>query len=465
MSTAPFHLTGNHAPVDAERTAHNLPVTGAVPPELTGWYIRNGPNPRTPSGHWFTGEGMLHAVRLQGGRATCYRNRWVRTASLQDPTRRPYRPDGTQDLAAGPANTHLIRHAGRTFALVESALPYEISCNHQDLTTIGPHDFAGRLTTSMTAHPKTCPDSGELHFFGYGALTPPHVTYHRADATGNLIISRPLDAADIPTHTMMHDMALTTHYVVFLHLPVVFDKTKAAAGGMPYHFAPDHPARIGLLRRADPYGPVHWFEVEACYVFHVVNAYEDARGRVRLHVVRYPHLWWEGHGKADASLWCWTLDPEGYGGGGSGTSVREEQLDDRPCEFPRIDDRLTGHAARFGYVTDVGEAADGGGRGTDARRAGAILRYDLTTGSATAHEFAAGRTPGEACFVPRAPGLTSDDGWLLSYVYDATTDRSDLVILDTADLTGAPAAVVHLPWRVPFGFHGNWLPDGVAGEW
>ncbi|MFJ9815803.1 carotenoid oxygenase family protein [Streptomyces sp. NPDC101151] len=154
---------GNHRPVDAEHTAHDLAVTGAPPPGLTGWYVRNGPNPRTSSAHWFNGEGMLHAVRLQGGRAAWYRNRYVRTASFDDPARSVYRADGSRDLTAGPASTHVVRHAGRVFALVESSLPHEISCTADGLTTLGPYDFGGRLANSMTAHPKICPDTGELH--------------------------------------------------------------------------------------------------------------------------------------------------------------------------------------------------------------------------------------------------------------------------------------------------------------
>ena len=49
----------------------------------------------------------------------------------------------------------------------------------------------------------------------------------------------------------------------------------------------------------------------------------------------------------------------------------------------------------------------------------------------------------------------------MSYVYDAATDRSDLVILDAQDITGEPVAAVHLPARVPIGFHGNWVPDAT----
>ena len=64
-------------------------------------------------------------------------------------------------------------------------------------------------------------------------------------------------------------------------------------------------------------------------------------------------------------------------------------------------------------------------------------------------------------FVPRSPDPdgAEDDGWLLAYVHDAATDRSDVVVLDAGDVTAKPIATVHLPVRVPFGFHGSWIPD------
>ena len=100
-----------------------------------------------------------------------------------------YNADGTRNLRASVANTHVVNHAGKTLALVESSLPYEIS---NDLETSGAYDFGGKLVDSMTAHPKICPKTGELHFFGYGSIFAPHVTYHRADANGELTINRRL---------------------------------------------------------------------------------------------------------------------------------------------------------------------------------------------------------------------------------------------------------------------------------
>lgn len=433
--TAP-HMLGGYAPVPDEITVTELPVSGAIPPALTGWYLRNGPNPRqAASAHWFLGDGMVHGVRIEGGRAVSYRNRWVRTKAFTGDTEHRDR------LTGGPANTHIVRHAGRTLALVESSYPYEMTCQAgRELETVGAYDFGGRLRTPMTAHPKICPTTGELHFFGYGGLEPPFLTYHRADADGELTVTRPVD---VPAHTMMHDFHLTAGHVVFMDLPVVFDKAKALSGapGMPYVWTPGYGARLGVLRRDDPHGAVRWFEIEPCFVYHALNAHEQDGGRLLvLHVIRYDSLGDGVHLTGHGTLCRWTIDLA------AGT-VREDVLDDRLAEFPRIDDRLAGLDARYGYAV-TGNSSD----------SGAIHRYDLHADAATSHLLGPGRIPGEAVFVPAddAPG---GDGWLMAFVYDAVTDRSDLVVLDAGDLAAAPVAAIHLPRRVPAGFHGNWLPD------
>ncbi|MEV8376938.1 carotenoid oxygenase family protein [Kribbella sp. NPDC056861] len=437
MKPAP-HLAGNYAPVDQELTTHELPVTGQIPPELTGWYLRNGPNPHdAASANWFFGDGMVHGVRLEGGRATSYRNRWVRTSTFTDGAQ-IYGADGSVDLTAGAANTHIVRHAGRTLALVESSFPYELT---SELDTIGPYDFDGRLQTAMTAHPKTCPSTGELHFFGY-SLAPPYLTYHRADATGELVVSRPID---VPAATMNHDFMLSASHVVFMDLPVVFDLETAKTGKMPFAWSDGYGARLGVLRRDDPQGAVRWFEIDPCYVFHTLNAHDQGQDQIVLHVMRYPELWRKGSSDPQqATLWRWTIDL-------TAGVVREEQLHDRPAEFPRIDDRLAGLAARYGHATVSRTPSSG-------PDTGALVRYDLRDGLVTSHEFGPGRVPGEAAFAP-ADDRPGGDGWLMTYVHNAATDTSDLVILDATDLAAPPVATIELPVRVPFGFHGNWLTD------
>ncbi len=427
-TTGDFFRRGNYAPVADELTEYDLPVDGAIPPELDGWYLRNGPNPRQESAHWFLGDGMIHGVRVEHGAAKWYRNRWVRTDSFVEDFPL-YNSDGSRNLRAATSNTHVVNHAGKTLALVESSLPYEIT---NELGTVGAYDFGGKLADAMTAHPKICPTTGELHFFGYGSIFAPHVTYHRADANGELIVNRPVEVKAL---TMMHDFAMTAEHIVFLDLPIVFDINIAtgAERDMLYRWSDSYGARLGVLRRSDPFGDIRWFEIDPCYVFHVANAHDEGDSIV-LQAVRYPELWRRaGDFDVDGVLWEWRIDL-------AAGAVRERQLDDSGVEFPRIDDRLAGLPAR--YTVAVGENS--------------WLRYDLSGGTAERHDLGTGGA-GEAVFVPGQGNADESNGWYLGYVYDPERDGSDLVIVDAADFRGDPVATIHLPRRVPYGFHGNWI--------
>ncbi|SUA02783.1 carotenoid oxygenase [Mycolicibacterium fortuitum] len=94
---------------------------------------------------------MIHGVRIENGAVKWYRNRWVRTDSFIEDFRL-YNADGTRNLRSSVANTHVVNHAGKTLALVESSLPYQVT---NDLETVGAYDFGGKLVDSMTAHPRS----------------------------------------------------------------------------------------------------------------------------------------------------------------------------------------------------------------------------------------------------------------------------------------------------------------------
>ena len=142
----------------------------------------------------------------------------------------------------------------------------------------------------------------------------------------------------------------------------------------------------------------------------------------------------------------WTFDLETGG-------VSEEQLDDRSHAFPRVADDKVGLDYRYAYMVQPrSDSAD------DVTSPGVIAKWDNRSGSATAHDLGATAFPDEPVFV-RAGDRSEDEGYVMSYVYDRSRDSSDLVILDAADITAAPLAVVHLPRRVPHGFHGSFIPD------
>jgi carotenoid cleavage dioxygenase-like enzyme len=447
-SVTPPYLAGHLAPVPDEIDAVDLPVDGVLPPELTGRYLRNGPNPLPGQdpGHWFTGHGMIHGIRLRDGRAEWYRNRWVRTRALEG---HPFlSADGTIDRTAVVANTHVLEHGSRLLALVENGFPYELT---PELATVGPCDFDGRLTTAMTAHPKCDPVTGELHFFGYGPM-PPHLTYHRLSASGELIRSAEIPGAG---PSMMHDFAITDRHAVFLDLPITF-RFDLVGHGMPYAWDDAYAARFGVMELDRP-GVVRWFDIDPCYVFHVGGAHTDEHGRVVVDGARYTPAdtvaMWGGIGGGTgpaaaaaalgvACLHRWVLDPA------TGT-VTESARDDRPVEFPTLDDRLIGRVSRYLYAVSDG----------------AIVKYDEADGAVDAHALAAGTAAGEAVFVPARGGTTEDDGWLLTITTRLDGSASQLLVLDASDLTGRPVAAVTLPRGVPAGFHGSWIEDdGPAGR-
>jgi carotenoid cleavage dioxygenase-like enzyme len=435
----PWHLRGNYAPVMDELTEVDLPVTGAVPPELDGLYVRNGSNPKSgATAHWFFGDGMLHGVRLSGGRAAWYRNRWVRTTKLERDLD-AMDPASMMDRTASAANTHVVGHAGRILALEEGHFPYQVS---PELETLGCLDYGGKLTTAFTAHPKLCPETDELHFFGYGPMEP-YLVYHVLDAKGDLAHSAEIK---VPGPTMMHDFMITRDHAIFMDLPVCFDLQKAIAGEVPIGWDESYGARIGILPRFGTNADVRWFEIDPCYVFHPMNAYVEGN-TVICDVGRHEYMWRDSMDDfAPSYLYRWTFDLE------TG-NAKEEQLDDVSHGFPRVDDRVVGLRHRYGWA--VGPR--GATRDLDFDAPGVVIKYDLEKGSSSSHDFGPTSQPGEFVFAESASGAGEDEGWALGFVYDKARNSSDLVILDANDLSAEPVARVHLPRRVPAGFHGSWI--------
>lgn len=475
------YLEGSFAPVQRELTSTELAVTGTIPEHLDGRYLRNGPNPISEvdpdTYNWFTGDGMVHGIRIRDGRAEWYRNRWVRSPSAsaalgEKHVSRKHRAG----LELVGANTNVIGHAGRTLALIESGVAnYELT---DELDTVAPCDFDGTLSGGYTAHPLRDPATGELHavsyFFGRGST----VQYSVIGADGRARRTVDIDVGGSP---MMHAFSLTEKYVVLYDLPVTFDPRQAVElgvpgllrtparlvlsaligmvrvpdpvtamigrrqrgpGGFPYRWNPRRPARIGVMPREGTNADVRWFDVEQCYVFHPMNAYDDG-DTIVLDVVRHPKVFdtdLQGPNEGAPTLDRWLVDL-------NAGKVREERLDDRGQEFPRVDERLTGRPHRYGYsaaITLAGQAEND-----------TVLKYDFDTGRTMECSFGAGKEVGEFVFEPSSADAAEDDGVLMGLVYDAAEASSNLVMLDAGSLE--TVAEVHLPQRVPTGFHGNWV--------
>lgn len=430
-------LRGNFAPVDHEVEAFDLKVEGALPAELTGVYMRNGPNPATgPTPHWFFGEGMLHGVRIEGGRARWYRNRYVKTA-------RQGRAFGRDEVASmfdktmSTANTALVRHAGRIMALEEGHFPYEIDT---ELGTRGWHDFDGKLTTAFTAHPKVCPETGEMMAFGYNFMAP-FLVYHRFDREGRLVQSEDIGVGG---PTMIHDFCTTRTRTIFMDLPIVFDMELAMKGDMPYRWSDDYPARLGVMARDGAGSSVQWFNIDPCYIFHPMNAYDDG-DKVVFDVARYGTMWKSGFTDSQGLLHRFVLDT-------ATGKVSETAIDtSRPLDFPRVPDVRVGMKHRYGYAMAAAASIDSLSFGTS------IHKFDLESGKVESCDFGPGRRPGEAVFAQAGKG--EDAGYLMTFVHDENTGVSEFAVIDATAPTRGPIARVKLPQRVPYGFHGAWFAD------
>jgi len=388
----------------------------------------------------------VHGIRLEDGAARWYRNRWVRSRAVATALGETW-PGGPvhADMDAAP-NTNVIGHAGRTLALVESGpVPYELT---DELDTVGPTNLGATLPAGYTAHPKLDPVTGELHAMAYWWGWGNQVQYIVIGRDG-----RVTRTVDVPTKgpTMMHDFSLTEHHVVVYDQPVIFDLDEAMKGvSFPYHWDDDYGSRVGVMPRAGTADDIRWFEVDPCYVFHPMNAYDDGDDVV-LDVVRHPRMFDRVRNGPDdgvPTLDRWTIDR-------SSGKVIEERLDDRGQEFPRVDERVVSRRHRYGYaaladdtiVSDLSQPRSG------------LVKHDVEKGTSEVHAFTVNAGPAEGVFVPSSPDADEDDGYVLAVVYDPDRDGSDLVILAAQDFTGEPVARVQLPQRVPFGFLGKWVPD------
>ena len=465
-TTANIFLQGNFGPVREEITADNLTVIGKLPPEMDGMFVRNGPNPQFPpirNYHVFEGDGMLHGVRIREGRAS-YRNRYIRTPYWKAENAAGRALFGSfldapnlallfrlmrnalkgLPMIKNTANTALVCHDGRLLALWEGGEPHEIQV--PELETVGAYTYGGKLKHQFTAHPKIDPVTGEMLFFGY-SMVKPLVQYGVVSAKGE--IAR-ITSIEIPRPVVMHDFAVTPRYTIFLDVPLTVSVRRLLLGQPLLQFEPERGARFGVLPRYGKGQDIKWFEVSACYVFHTLNAYEDGDEVVLLacRTKTFPDSFFmpptRKVGEAPISkefepvMYRWRLNLK------SG-SAREEAVDDVPTDFPRVNDGLVGSQTRYGYAFNVREYNE-------------LLKYDFGQGRSERHNHGKMRIGGEGVFVPRTNARTEDDGWLVTYVHDEEDGTSELTVIEVRDFSAPPVARVRIPARVPYGFHGAWIP-------
>ena len=455
-STNPY-LSGNFAPVRSEDD-FVLEVVGEMPAGLNGAFYRNGPNPqfepRDAHHHWFAGDGMIHGVFLDGGKAS-YRNRYVRTPkyltehaagrSLFGSFGNPMTSDPSViGKDGGVGNTNIVWHGGQLLALEEGHAPFEM-----DPLTLESRGYREEYRGKVTAHPKMDPETGEMVWFAYAVGEQPFsdiVSYGVTDAAGRVTRR---DDFQAPYSSMVHDFLVTRGHVLFPILPLTGSLQRAMTGGPAFAWEPDKGSHVGVMARGADVSTMRWFTTDALYVFHPMNAWEEG-SKIFADVMEYPTAPLfpnvdGGRGRnSEARLVRWTFDLAD-----ASNTIKRTPLDDMPGEFPRFDERRAGLSYRHGWFAASTDAPG-------ALRFNALAHLDLLTGKRAVLEFAAGDGVGEPIFVPRSEDAAEGDGWLVALVYRAAENRSDFIVLDALDIEAGPVATAKLPRRAPFGFHGNW---------
>jgi carotenoid cleavage dioxygenase len=459
------YLHGIYAPVTAETTAHDLEVEGELPRDLYGAYVRNGPNPvfAPPNVyHWFDGDGMVHAVYFEDGRAS-YRSRWIETEGLAHERNLgralwpgimgPFDFDLPGHYLKDTANTDLIWHDGALLALWYLAGgAYRL--DPATLDGRGRATFGGKLRTTVSAHPKVDERTGDLVYFTY-ADAPPYMTYGVVSRQGELVHEIPID---LPGPRSPHDLTITERYTILHDFPYFHDvELQQRMKRRIARFHPELPSRFAVVPRFGKPEDVRWFEFNAGYVLHMVNAWEEGDWIVMdgclqpdPTIRRRPE---EGalasmlaYFRARFHLHRWRMNLR------TG-ETREEQLDDLNVEFCLPDTNRYGEKTRYSYHQYI--PADGYTLVFEA-----LVKYDHENGSSVRYDYGPGNYGSESPFAPRVGGNGEDDGYVVTIVSIADECRSECWVFSARDIAKGPIAKVRLPVRVPAGFHAKW----VAGE-
>jgi carotenoid cleavage dioxygenase len=460
------YLHGIYAPTIHETTAFELDVEGEVPRDLYGAYVRNGPNPlfEPPNlYHWFDGDGMVHAVYFQDGKAS-YRSRWVRTETLAREMKAgraiwpgimgPFDFDVPGHYLKDTANTDLICHNGHLLALWYLAG----SAYRLDPLTLDDRrreDFGGKLRTTMSAHPKADPRTGDLVYFTYGD-EPPFMTYGVASAQGELVHEIPID---LPGPRSPHDLTITEHYTILHDFPYFHDADLVRkARRRVARFHSELPSRFAVVPRFGGTHEVRWFEFDPGYVLHMVNAWEEGDwivmdGCLQPDPTIHRRLEEGALGsmlayfRARFHLHRWRMNLR------TG-ETKEEPLDDLNVEFCLPDTTLYGVRTRYSYHQYIPPDAY-------TLEFRALVKYDHTDGSCVRYDYGPGYCGSEAPFA-RSLGANGeeDDGYVVTIVTNAETYRSECWVFSARDITDGPIAKVKLPARVPVGFHAKWIDGG-----
>ena len=468
-------ITGALAPVFDELEVKDLPVEGKIPEDLNGVFLRNGPNQRFEpkyAFHIFDGDGMLHAAEFRAGRVT-YRNKWVRTEDfLENEERGSEGYWGVMNSVKGnpekpmrdAANTDVIGHGGNAVTTWYLAgVPYLVDPITLDTIRPAPEYVSGP-GNGMSAHPKVDESTGEMMYCDY-FTEKPHMAYGVINAEGKLLHHVPIE---LPGDRLPHDMGVTPNYSILHDLPVYHDEGALRAGRHKIVFNSEVPTRFGVIPRFGESDSIRWFEFSPCFLYHVVNCWEEGDEVVmvacRYMPAKHPDGSYNDERTAkmigslvmDARLWRYRMNLK------TGETSEECLNADHNVEFPGFNASRTGRKTKWAYLVDHHRK--------EFRWTG-IRKMNTDTGE-TAGEWSDGPDHcwySEPWFAPAddLPNKTQaeDDGYVICFVWNDLTRTSQLQVFDAKSISEGPIARVTLPHRVSPGFHACWMKADQIESW
>ena len=467
------------APVRIEADVYDLEVEGRIPPGLEGAYYRNSADPQYPpllgKDIFLNGDGMVHRVRFENGHADL-KTRYVRTEKfeLERKARRAlfgaYRNPFTDDpsvlgRSSGTANTSLLWHHGKLYALKESQRPMEL--DPHTLETRGLWDFHGKLgSRTFTAHPKLDPQSGEAIAFAYN--TPGHdsrdIEIYTISASGHITRTEVFEA---PYPSMVHDFHVSRNFIAFTICPMVNDWERVQRGEPFFHWDSTKQTMVGIIPRSAGVREIRWYTCPLVAMqTHTFNAWEEGTVLHLDHFItgsgwlsQFPDLHNPQAKEKPPFGERWSFDlanPQ--------DKFTIKRLINHVGEMPVIDPRYAMQRARHFYFgtsnTQLGPMLEMGPKGPPFTCLG---HFDEATDALRFYYAGPNSAPEEPCFVPKGPDAPEGDGWLLTMVGRRAENRTDLVILDAAHIDRGPVATVKFPCRLHEGFHGIFVPAEALG--
>eukprot|EP00899_Mesostigma_viride_P029602 jgi/Mesvir1/9827/Mv19662-RA.1 len=487
-------------------------VEGAIPKELTGTLLRNGPAQNERAGMrkpFLDGDGMVSSIAFKDGKAY-FRNKFVRTPGfIQEEkagrfeklsifTAEDPRPAITgkpvwwhrlvDDIFRGPPTVknngaYNAWYWGGSLVAVDFGSPFALNPRTLDTEKRG-DTFSN---TKYTAHSRLMTEAdGSRRMVNFlphvdWAKQKSFITFVEFDEDGNKVSEKKYE---FPA-AYFHDMIVTDNWYILFDCPIKMDYVKTflkyptgeVSLGDTISEDRSRPPIFRLFPRRKT-GPMVEVPVEGslmCFAYHHVNGFETPDGNVIFDTCTWDKfsLYFKDITEPDGKATYPRTKFSRFFLDMNAGKARHQLIDRTPCEYPTVAQGVTGKPYRHSFMSATGASEYGiNGPMQD------LAKVSLVSASADANDLInvrADRTVwcpgpskfvGEPLFVPREGATSEDDGWVLVLVHDgsdATGPATELAVMDGKDITKGPVALLRLPTYVPMGVHGSFTEEYILG--